>query len=63
MRRREWSDSFSSVAAEAREQESELGLEAQKETRGQLWRIDVWLEGLIYVYVLHLECETVIIHA
>jgi hypothetical protein len=37
------------VATEAREQDSELGLGAQKKTRGQLWRIDVWLEDLIYV--------------
>jgi hypothetical protein len=46
MRRHEWSDSFSYewiiVAAEAREQESELGLGAQKDTRGQRaknWRV------------------------
>jgi hypothetical protein len=62
MRRRECSDSCSSVRseysrAEAREQESELGLGTQKETRGQ--PAMNWLERLIYVY--HLECETVII--
>jgi hypothetical protein len=40
MRRSEWSNSFSSIASEigaadAREQHSELGLGAQKKTRGQ----------------------------
>jgi hypothetical protein len=38
------------VAAEAHEQESELGLGAQNKTKEfSLWRIDVWVEDPIYV--------------